>query len=256
MSLPAPLPGLRGEQTVCATAEACAARLATALGEHLRQRLAGLRRVHVALSGGSSGELLCARLAQTEDIRPEEWPRIHLWMVDERRVADGDPRQNLRWLRDGLLPQVPLPAGNLHPMPVMHEQGAQLYEHELRAALAERPDANERSLDAVVLGMGADGHTASLFPGEPLIDDRDDSAAAVYLQPAGQWRVTLLPGVLLAARHLVVLACGAEKADALARTWDGSADVIGCPAQILTREGRAAAWFLDLAAATKLKPLC
>ena len=105
--------------------------------------------------------------------------------------------------------------------------------------------------DVVQLGVGDDGHTASLFRGDPLIENREGIAAAAYSTPAAQWRVTLLPGVILAARSSAVLACGASKAVALERVWPGAYDPMACPAQILTREGRRAEWFLDEAAATR-----
>jgi len=246
-----PLAGLRGEHFVCATAEACAARLATLLGEHLRQRLAGLACVHVALSGGSSGELLCTRLAQTEDIRPEEWPRIHLWMVDERRVGGGDTRLNFRWLRDGLAPQVPLPPQNLHPMPVMQAHGDAQYEGELRAALADRPEANGRSLDAVVLGMGADGHTASLFPETPALEEQErwivfnDGPRVAPPRP----RLTMTYPLLNAARFIALLVTGAGKQAALRRAAEQRESRRTLPvAGIAPPTDVRLVWFIDQAA--------
>jgi 6-phosphogluconolactonase len=248
VSPPAALAGLPGETTVCATADACAASLAAALGEHLRQRLAGLPSAHVALSGGSSGELLCARLAEADDIRPAEWPRIHLWMVDERQVADGDPRLNFRLLRDRLAPQVPLPAANLHPMPVMQARGDALYERELRAALDQRPDARERRLDAVMLGMGADGHTASLFPQTSALDERErwivrnDGDRIAPPRP----RLTMTYPVLNQARFIALLVTGAGKQAALRRVADRREDYRSLPvAGIAPAAGSRLVWYID-----------
>ena len=101
--------------------------------------------------------------------------------------------------------------------------------------------------------MGPDAHTASLFPGEPLIDDRDGIAAAVYVEKLKQWRVTLLPGALLAAKHTVFLVAGADKAEAVRAVFKEEYDPKKYPAQMASHHGRRVAWFLDQAAARLLE---
>ena len=96
-------------------------------------------------------------------------------------------------------------------------------------------------------GIGPDVHTASLFPGEPLISDRLGLAAAVYVEKLKSWRITLLPGVLIAARHSVVLAAGADKAEPLDRIFHGPYDPIRYPAQVVQNEPNRVEWFLDCA---------
>ncbi len=251
MARPARLAGLRGEQVVCATAEKCAARLAAALVEHLRQRLELFARVHVALSGGSSGSLLCAELARGTDLRESEWTRIHLWLVDERWVGDEDPRLNFGLIRDALAAHVPLPGANLHPMPVMQDDGAEHYERDLRDALAERRDASERCLDAVVLGMGADGHTASLFPGTPALDERErwivlnDGEQVAPPRP----RMTMTFPLLNHARFIALLVTGEGKQAALRRVAENPDDCRNLPvAGVIPAAGSRMVWFLDRAA--------
>ena len=251
MQTSARLAGLRGEQVVCATAEESAARLAAALVEHLRQRLELFARVHVALSGGSSGSLLCAALAQGTDLRESEWTRIHLWLVDERWVADDDPRLNFGLIRNALAAHVPLPKKNLHPMPVMQADGAERYERDLRDALAERQDASERCLDAVVLGMGADGHTASLFPGTPALDERErwivlnDGEQVAPPRP----RMTMTFPLLNHARFIALLVTGEGKQDALCRVAENPDNPQGLPvALVVPTAGSRLFWFLDQAA--------
>jgi len=243
--------GLRGEQIVCARADDCAARLAATLALHLRRRLERGARVHLALSGGSSGQLLCAALAKTANLRAVDWARIHVWQVDERWVEDGDPRRNVLQIRDGLASVVPLSAENLHPMPVLRLDGAERYERELRAALGEGPEANECRLDAVVLGMGADGHTASLFPGTPALEERErwivlnDGESVAPPRP----RLTMTYPLLNQARLIALLVTGAGKQAALRRAAERREDYRTLPVLgvLPAREARLL-WFLDQAA--------
>jgi 6-phosphogluconolactonase len=243
--------GLRGKQVVCPTSEECALRSAQALLEHLRSRLDAVGRVHLALSGGSSGKLLCAALARESDLDAAEWARIHLWMVDERAVADDDPRLNFNLICDTLVSHVPLPAGNLHPMPVMQADGADRYQRELQGALAERQDADERCLDAVVLGMGADGHTASLFPGTMALDERERMIVlndGVEVAPPRP-RMTMTYPLLNRARFIALLVTGASKRETLQRVAEHPDDFRTSPvAGVIPASASRMVWFLDLAA--------
>jgi 6-phosphogluconolactonase len=252
VSSPARIAGLRGEQVVCATAEECAARLTSVLVEHLRRRLESVAEGHLALSGGSSGRLLCAALAQGNDLCAAEWQRIHLWLVDERQVADSDPRLNFALLRDVLAARVPLPASNLHPMPVLQADGPERYQRELRAALGARGDPTDRCLDAVVLGMGADGHTASLFPGSPALTERErwivriDGEGVAPPRP----RMTMTFPLLCRARFIALLVTGKEKRAALRRAATDPDSQNALPvARLIPDPGSRLCWFLDDAAA-------
>jgi 6-phosphogluconolactonase len=100
--------------------------------------------------------------------------------------------------------------------------------------------------------MGPDAHTGSLFLGDALIDNREDIAAAVYSESRKQWRVTLLPGALLAAKHTVFVVAGADKAEALRAVLQEEYDPKKYPAQIASHHGRGVTWFLDEAAAALL----
>jgi 6-phosphogluconolactonase len=102
-----------------------------------------------------------------------------------------------------------------------------------------------RHFDVIHRGMGPDAHTASLFPGEPLIDDRENLAADVRVEKMNQWRITMLPGVLLAARRTAMLVTGADKAEALRAVFCEPYDPKKYPAQITAHHGRGVTWFLD-----------
>ena len=247
-----PMHGLRGEQRVCPTPEEAARVLAARLSAHLGQRLAGFSTVHWALSGGSSAKLLGPALAVEGFLSASQWSRMHVWMVDERCVSDDDPRLNFNLVRDALLAGTPLPSANLHPMPVLEAHGAARYEADLRAALAERPSVEDRRLDAVVLGMGADGHTASLFPESPALDEDqrlvvlNDGDRVMPPRP----RMTMTYPLLNRACWIALLVTGASKRPALERVLTTPRDFHALPITgIVPAPGSRLLWCLDQAAA-------
>jgi 6-phosphogluconolactonase len=244
--------GLRGEQSVSPTAEEAARLLAACLAEHLRQRLAIVPLAHIALSGGSSTNLLGSALATESALSVSEWSRIHVWMVDERCVADDDPRLNFNLVRSALMANIPLSAGNLHPMPVLAAGGAMHYEALLRDALAVRRDPADRRLDAVVLGMGPDGHTASLFPETPALNERErlvvlnDGNRVAPPRP----RMTMTYPLLNRAHLIALLVTGASKSVALAQTAANPSNFVSWPvAGVVPAAGSKLLWFLDQHAA-------
>ena len=133
-------------------------------------------------------------------------------------------------------------------MGLMPDRAAALYVDDIRQFF-QIENGELPHFDVVQLGMGPDAHTASLFPGEPLIDDRETIVGAVYVEKLSQWRITLLPGVLLAAWHTVFLVAGEEKAQAVRAVFNEEYDAKKYPAQLVSHHGRRVAWFLDEAAA-------
>jgi 6-phosphogluconolactonase len=242
--------GLPGGERISATAERAAGALADRLVRHLTSRLQTAPLVHVALSGGSSGALFCDVLANRRELSMAEWLRIHLWMVDERCVSDEDPRLNFALIRDRLAPRVPVPSANLHPMPVLDADGAATYASKLASALA--PPACAGCLDAVVLGVGTDGHTASLFPRSPALRETtrmvvvNDGTMVTPPRP----RMTLTYPTLNSARLIAVLATGASKRPALAKLAHGEREFQSLPiAGIVPSQHSELAWFVDQEAA-------
>jgi 6-phosphogluconolactonase len=243
-----PMRGLRGEKIVSPSAEQAARVLATRLAEHLRQRLAVVAAVHLALSGGSSTTLLGSALTTGSSLAALDWSRVHVWMVDERCVPADDPRLNYNLVRDAVATRVPLPGANVHPMPVQEADGAERYEAELCAALAVRPDANDRRLDAVVLGMGPDGHTASLFPGSPALDEREhlivfnDGDSVTLPRP----RMTMTYPLLNHALFIALLVTGTSKRSALQLAAANPLDFHARPvAGVVPAPDSKLLWFLD-----------
>jgi 6-phosphogluconolactonase len=192
-------------------AQACAARIVELLGA-----------VHgpatLAISGGSSPKIMFEIFART--MFP--WERVHLFWVDERIVPPEDPQSNFKLANDAWLKPVGFPEANIHRIQAElgAHQAAHDYVEQIRAHFHLR-DTELPRFDVIHRGMGPDGHTASLFPGDPHLDDHTGIAAAVWVEKMQQWRVTLLPGVLEAARHTVMLVTGADKAPVLGTVLSG-----------------------------------
>jgi 6-phosphogluconolactonase len=178
------------------------------------------------------------------------WTNVRIFWVDERAVPPNDEQSNYRLVDEHLLKPARISHRNVYRVygELQPQQAARRYKNDLMEAF-EIAEGDFPHFDVIHLGMGADAHTASLFPGEPLIDDRQNLAAAVHVPKLATWRITLLPGVLLAAHHLALLVAGADKAPALGHVFNGKYDPHQYPAQILARNGQRAKWFLDAPAA-------
>ena len=213
--------------------------------ELLQEALAGEGQAALAISGGSTPKLLFAELAKS----PFDWKNVHLFWVDERCVPPTDAQSNYKLAKDHFLDAAHFPSRNVHRIQgeLQPEVAARLYTDELREFFSLAPGEFPH-FDAIHRGMGPDAHTASLFPGDPLIDDREHFVGATYVEKFNQWRVTLLPGVLLAARHTLMLVAGEDKADPLRAVLHEAYDPKKYPSQ-LTTHGRSVTWFLDKAAA-------
>ena len=212
----------------------------------LEEVLSGQEHASLALSGGNTPQLMFSELVASGF----RWDRVHLFWVDERCVPPGDPLSNYGHAEHDLIIPAHIPKHQVHRISgeLLPSHAAERYVEEIREFFAL--EAGEiPHFDIVHLGMGADAHTASLFPGEPLLDDRDRIAAAVYAEKLQQWRVTLLPGVLMNAKHTVFLVAGGDKADAVRAVFKEEYDPKKYPAQMASHHGRRVAWFLDQAAA-------
>jgi len=229
-------------QNAPAAAEACAGHIVTVLESALAcQELATL-----AVSGGTSPRWMFERLGASD----LPWNRTHLFFVDERVVPPSDPASNFKLANEHLILPARVPQSSVHRAEgeLDPQAAAQRYADDIRRFFGLNQGDLPR-FDVVHRGMGPDGHTASLFPGDPLIEDRQGIAAATFAAQFRQWRVTLLPGVLVAAKHTVFLIAGADKKEALQAVIKGEYDPMKYPAQIATRPGRDVVWFLDQAAA-------
>ena len=227
-------------------AEACAERIRSDLQDGMSIRPFAT----LAISGGSSPKKIFEALAASSI----DWSRLHLFWVDERIVPPGDPRSNFTMAERSLIEPARIPPMNVHRVrgELPPEEAAGVYAREIQSVFALRGGELPR-FDVIHCGIGADGHTASLFPGDPLVEDRSNVAAPVFVEKmAAPWRVTLLPGVLLGARFTVVYATGADKADIIDAIFREPFDPMHLPAQLLTKSPSAVAWFMDEASAARL----
>ncbi len=221
--------------------------LARRVAEWLVAALAGAGTFRVALSGGSTPRALYTLLAADGFRDRLPWDRVQWYWGDERHVPHDDPRSNYRMARESMFARAAVPARNVHPVPAggTPEEAARSYERTLQAAYGATILEPERPLfDVVLLGLGADGHTASLFPGQPVLEERRRWVVAV---PHGRQesRITLTYPVLESSRRVAFLVAGAEKADVLAAIRSGGS---GLPAARLRPRGELV-WFVDRPAA-------
>ena len=229
-----------------AAAEACGAHIL----EKLTTALSAKRHATLALSGGTSPKPMFEFMACSS----LDWSRVHLFWVDERAVPPDHEQSNYRLVEESLIRPARIADGSVHRVlgELLPHEAASRYRSDLLNCADLTIEGTPR-FDVIHLGMGADAHTASLFPGEALIEDRDGIAAAVYVEKIPQWRITLLPRVLLAAEHVAVLVTGGDKKPALKRVFEGVYSPRQFPIQLIAHHASEAAWFLDYAAKPDLE---
>ncbi len=205
----------------------------------------------VALSGGSTPRLLYQRLAGPPYRDAFPWSRAHWFWGDERFVPHDDCLSNYRMVQEALLSRAPIPAGNIHPIAtegVSPEAAASAYERELKSFYgAARLDPARPLFAVMLLGLGPDGHTASLFPGMAVLAERERWVAAV-VGVKSEARITLTYPTLESSRHVAFLVAGEEKRAVFGRLRRGGEDL---PAARLHPTGELR-WFVDRAAAGDL----
>ncbi|WP_313952618.1 6-phosphogluconolactonase [Accumulibacter sp.] len=224
---------------VLADADAVARRAAAVIAAEATAAVAARGRFVIAVSGGSTPWAMLRELAKL----PLPWPDVHLMQVDERVAANGDAQRNLTHIEENLLAHVPLPPGQVHAMPVEAtdlDAAAKNYIDTLREVAGSPP-----VLDLVHLGLGADGHTASLLPGDPVLVATADVALSGIYQ--GRRRMTLTYPAIDRARRILWLVTGTEKMAMLTRLIDGDRAI---PAGRVRQES--ALLLADAAATTSL----
>jgi 6-phosphogluconolactonase len=210
--------------------------------------IASKSRFAVCCSGGSTPRRLYELLAQPDIAKRFPWDRVHWFWGDERFVPHDHPDSNYRMTRLALLSRVPVPEANVHPIPTERlnpEQAASAYEKELKAFYgADVLDPGRPLFDVMLLGIGDDGHTASLFPDHPALDEKRHWVVAV-LGAKSEARITLTYPALDSSRDAVFLAVGGEKRSVIQRAKAGDRAL---PSARIDPVGQLH-WFTDRAAA-------
>ena len=209
--------------------------------------IAARGRFTIALSGGSTPRALFQLLASDAYRTRIEWAHVDVCFGDERCVPPDDPASNYRMAHEALLDRVP---ARVHRLRGEDEPpaAAAAYERDLRELFGATP-----RFDLVLLGMGDNGHTASLFPGLHAVEERERWVVAEYVAEVSMWRLTFTPVVLNAAAEDLFLVAGADKAAMLHRVLEGPRDPAALPAQVVAPHDGRLVWLVDAAAAAALK---
>lgn len=225
--------------------------LAAWITGHIEQTLQKQERFTWSLSGGNTPKRLYELLAAPPYRERIPWEKLHLFWGDERDVPFNDPRNNARMTYEMLLNQVPVVPEQVHVMrtDIPPERSSEEYEKILHRYFNHQPT----SFDLVLLGMGDDGHTLSLFPGTPVIHETSVWTAAYYLTAQQMYRITLTTPVVNRSARIAFLVSGANKSAALKEVLEGAYNPDHYPSQIIHPENGELHWFADEAATTLLK---
>lgn len=229
--------------------------------EFLHQAFVAIREGNtftIALAGGNTPRSAYEQIAASWKGAPGgtlNWSRVHLFWGDERHVPPDDPQSNYRMARETLIDRVPIPPENVHPiqsaLPDPHE-AASHYAAEIRDFFQLGPGELPR-FDLVLLGMGADGHTASLFPGSDALEARERLAVAAWIENLRAWRITLTLSVINNAANVIVLVSGREKAETLRTVLEGPETQPLLPAHRIRPTSGSLLWIADREAASLLR---
>lgn len=228
-----------------AVAEAAADRIVASARNAIRRR----GRFRIALSGGSTPQPVYSLLAAPPRVTTVDWRRVEFFWGDERCVPPDHPESNYGVAREQLLERLPgVKEGAVHRMPADlpdREREAQGYQREIARAFATQPAAaRPPAFDLVWLGMGRDGHTASLFPGSTALEERRRWVVSSWAPAPAVWRMTFTLPIINAARSVLFVVIGADKAGPLGAIRSGST---GYPAALV--HARSTVWLIDAGAA-------
>ena len=219
--------------------------------EYINEVLQQRERFTIALSGGSTPKNLYRLLASEPYISRIDWSKIHCFWGDERYVPFDDDKNNAKMAFENLLNHVPVLPEHIHIMRTDIEPDAPARTYE--KILHNYFDNTENSFDLVLLGLGDDAHTLSLFPGQPIIHEKKKWVDSFYLAKQNMHRITMTAPIVNKSARIVFLVTGADKAEPLYRILYGQHEPELYPAQLIQPYNGKTYWFVDRAAAAELQ---
>jgi 6-phosphogluconolactonase len=229
------------------------AEVARAAADHFvnigREAINESGRFSVALSGGSTPKIAYELLAGDEYKERLDWSKVHIFFGDERCVPPDDAESNYRMANEAMLSRLSIPTQNIHRIQGVGDAvaNARLYEDELRTYF----NGQKPRFDLVLLGMGDDGHTASLFPNSPALSEDEAWVAANRVEKFNAYRITLTVPAINSAAHIIFLVTGDSKAARLAEVLSGESASGPLPSQLIKPLHGSLAWLVDKAAAAQ-----
>jgi 6-phosphogluconolactonase len=229
--------------------EQCAARILTLM----RDTLSHQERFHIALAGGDTPRSLYRYLSHPPKAMAPDWQRVEFYFGDERHVGPEHPESNYRMAQEELFTPLNIRKEAIHRIHGEHSPH-KVIEH-YRQVLSTMPHTHGLpQFDLVLLGVGADGHVASLFPNSPLLEETAQTVTAGFIDKLDAWRFSLTLPVLNNARHIMLLISGSKKADIIRHVLHGAAKAMPLPVERLDRAKLE--WFIDHDAGHFLKEKC
>lgn len=208
-------------------------------------------RFTISLSGGSTPRQLYSLLASEPWVKQMPWGKTHIFFGDERCVSQSDNNSNFKMINDALLSKVPIPKSNIHApfgQDANPEEAAAQYQQQLMEFFGSQP-----VFDLVLLGLGPEGHTASIFPNSPALAERQKLVMAYNVDAEHGWRLTMTLPLINAARHIMFFVAGEDKKDILCQILSPGSNGHNIPATLIRPADGTLSWYLDDAAAEKIQ---
>lgn len=205
----------------------------------------------LVLSGGSTPKQTYKFLTQPHYRDNIKWDKTFLFWGDERFVPQDDPLNNYKMAKDIFIKKIPVPGKNVFPIPTKGKPSvcASEYENEIKKYF----DSGNTSFDLILLGLGENGHTASLFPNTDILREENKLIKEVYVNEINMYRISMTAKLINNSKNILFLVFGEEKAEMVSKIIEGNSDPDNLPAQLIKPSGGTIKWYLDKAAASKLK---
>lgn len=213
------------------------------MANEIQRALFTQNRFSVVLAGGTTPKMLYELLASGSYNKKIDWTKLHIFFGDERYVPFSDDRNNAKMATETLLSKVPIPAEQIHMMrtDISPEESANEYENKLKVFFGN----SKESFDLVLLGLGDDGHTLSIFPQSPLVHNTTQWVASTWLESQSMHRITLMPKVVNMAKRVAFMVTGRNKQFVLRKVRNTLPNPSAFPAQLIQPYNKQLFWFLD-----------